>query len=163
MTAHGMFMLLVAAAAAGCAERVPEPVLTPHDVPHISWTIHIGGPQGGRMSAVCSSDPRTPCVLQASTAAQKVFATVHLFFHPAAEDIRYTGVVQVGFFGDPPEAHVVEPNMRLKAKQPPARHSLSHFVTTRPGTYQMRVVLAATPIRGGRSLGIRDEVTVLVK
>ena len=62
----------------GCAERVPEPVLVPHDVPHISWNIHSGDAEYARRSVVCQSDPRTECVVPASREGQKVFATVHI-------------------------------------------------------------------------------------
>lgn len=149
--------------AAGCAERIPEPVLKPHDVPHVSWEVHVGGLQGGRETTVCRSDPRTQCVVPATTESRKVFAMVHFFFHPAATPTRYTGAVQVGFFGGPAESHEMKPDVTVKPKQPAARHSISDFVTTFPGTYQLSVALVATSLPNGRKQTIRDEVTVLVK
>lgn len=149
--------------AGGCAQRIPEPVLKPHDVPHISWTIHVADQPGGRETTICSSDPRTECVVPASTEGRKVFAMVHLFFHPAAAETRYTGSVQIGFFGGPAESHEMKPNVIVQPKDSPARHSMSDFVTTRPGKYQMLVALVATSVPNGEGQSIRDEVAVLVK
>lgn len=54
-----------------------------------------------------------------------MFAGVHLFFHPAAENIRYMAGCRSDSSAILPHCKV-EPNMRVTAKQAPARHSLSH-------------------------------------
>lgn len=132
----------------GCAEHIPEPVLVPQGAPHLSWNIHSGDAEDPGRNVICQSDPRTDCVVPASRDGRKVFATVHLFFHPAATETRYTGTVEVGFFD---QVHEMTPNSTVKPGDAPTHHHINYIVTTKPGTYPLRIAIVATARETGQS------------
>ena len=51
---------------AGCGRKVPEPVPHPPN-PHISWEIKVGDQDNPDRTSVCKSDPRSECVVPATT------------------------------------------------------------------------------------------------
>lgn len=143
----------------GCAERVPEPVRNSQGTPHISWNIH-GGDADSNQKELCQSDPRTECNLPASREGAKSLATVHVFFHPAANDTKYTGTIAVGFFD---ERHEITPNATVKRGGAPVGQSVTDIVTTKPGTYRLHMSIVATNVATGQASKIEDDITVIVR
>ena len=143
-----------------CAEHVPEPVLVPQGVPHISWEIQRGTRDNTDQEFVCHSDPRTDCVIAVTGSKEEVFATVHVYYHPAATPIRYVGSVEVGFFDDP---HTFRPDMTVQPGRKPTGQTIADRVTSKPGVYDVRLEVVATPPEGGRSQNLRDQFKVVIK
>jgi hypothetical protein len=158
--ARAALVLAILFLLSGCAERVPEPVLVPHDVPHISWNIHSGDAEDATPDVICQSDPRTACVVPASREGRKVLATVHMFYHPAATETKYAGTVDVGFFD---EVHDMTPNSTVKPGAKPTHHTITDIVTSKPGTYPLRIAIVATSTQTGQDQNIRDEISVVVR
>jgi hypothetical protein len=90
----------------------------------------------------------------------RVLAHVHLYYHAASTETRYTGSVRVGFFA---EAHEFVPNIVVKPGERPGNQSITGFVAGSPGNYTMTVAVEATPTQGGQEQNIRDQVSVIVK
>ena len=146
-----------------CAEHVPEPVLVPQGVPHISWEIQRGARDNLDQDFVCHSDPRTDCVIEVTSATEDVFATVHVYYHPAASPIRYTGSIEIGFFNGTAESHAFRPDMTVQPGGKPMGQTIADRVTKKPGVYDVRVEVVATPLDGGRSQSLRDQFRVAIK
>ena len=79
--------LAVITTIAGCGRKVPEPVPHPPN-PHISWEIKVGDQDNPDKTSVCKSDPRSECVVPATTPERQVLATVHVDFHPATVETK---------------------------------------------------------------------------
>ena len=144
----------------GCAEHVPEPILVPQGVPHISWEIQRGTRDNPDQDFVCHSDPRTDCVVAVTSAKEDVFATVHVYYHPGATPIRYTGSIEVGFFD---ESHTFRPNATVQPGGKPTGQTIADRVTKTPGVYDVRLEVVATVLEGGRSQSLRDQFKVVIK
>lgn len=158
-----VLLLMSCLAAFGCAEHVPEPVLVPQGVPHISWEIQRGTRDNADQDFVCHSDPRTECVIVVSGEKEDVFATVHVYYHPAATPTRYTGSVEMGFFDGATESHTFRPNLTLPPGGKPMGQTITDRVTKNPGVYEVRLEVVATSVDGGRSQNIRDQFNVTIK
>jgi hypothetical protein len=109
---------------------------------------------------VCQSGPGDECVLPVSRPDQRAYAHVHLYFHPAAGDVRYTGSVQIGFFES---AADVKPDLVVNAGGPVGNHSVTGIVTPTAGAHAMTIDVVAAPVVRGADQQIRDRVAVLVK
>lgn len=143
-----------------CAHPIPEPVAV-HVTPHISWVISSTESPDGRERFVCRSDPRTSCVVRTSTPETKRLATVHVYLHPAAEDTKYTGTLQVGFFDAAPETYESKIDSTVSAGDGPRSVSVSDIVTQRPGEYGVTMSLAAKSAK--QSQQIQDNFRVVVE
>ena len=142
--------------------HVPEPSPHPQDVPHISWEIETGTAADNHAAVACRSEPRTRCVVVASTVGQQSFATVHVYYHSTRSDTKYAGAVLIGFFGGPENGHEVKPALTVKANSRPISSALTDVVTAKPGQYSVRISLIATG-ESGRTQAIRDDVDVEVR
>lgn len=95
----------------------------------------------------------------------RLLATVHLYLHPSSVDTKYVGTMRVEFLnGWPAEAHDTRINSTVKPGGSPVNVSVTGQVTSRPGTYAVTIVLAATSTavkKGQRD--IRETVSVVVK
>ena len=109
---------------------------------------------------VCQSNPLSECVVPVDRPAARVLAHVHLYYHGALTETRYTGAVRIGFFGKP---HEINPSITVKPGEPPGNQSVSDFVSSKPGTYTMSLAVVATPTQAGQAQNIRDQVSVSVK
>ena len=163
MRVHGWIAAVWAGAAiAGCGKRVPEP--TPHPAtPHISWKINVGDRDNPDKTPACQSDPRSSCVIPVSTGDRQVFAMVHLYFHPATVETNYSGSAQVGFFDGSPTVHEMRLTATIKPGDSPGTNSVYDIVTSKAGTYRVRVAAVATPVPNGRPVNVRDDIVVVVK
>jgi hypothetical protein len=147
----------------GCGgHRIPEPSGTHPPEPHISWSIHAGTADDLDQLLVCDSDSRAECVVGASHPERKVFATLHLYLHPASTDTTYTGTVQVGFFGGDQRSLRIDVKQTIKPGEKPRGSTIYDLLPTEAGTYPMEIALTATLALGERR-EIREEVTVVVK
>ena len=147
---------------AGCARKVPEPVPHPAN-PHISWEIKVGDQDNPDKTSVCKSDPRSECIVPATTAERQVLATVHVYFHPATVETKYSGSAQIGFFDGSSAAHELKLDATVKAGDSPATNTIYDVVTRQPGTHRVRIAAVASPVPRGRSANIRDQINVTVR
>ena len=159
----GRIMLaLLLVALGGCAQRVPEPAVVP-TAPHISWIVTTETNRSS-LREVCRSDPRTPCVLPASTAATKQLATVRLFLHPAPTDTTYTGTISASFFhGAAERVHESKIDATVRRGAAPYGTSVTDIVTETAGQYVVRIQLRAGPPGQPDSRPLEDEIAVTVK
>ena len=145
-----------------CADRIPEPIVIP-TTPHISWVITTEDSPANE-EEVCRSDPRSPCVLPASAADTKRFATVHLYLHPATTDTKYTGTMHVKFFsGAESKGHEQKIDTTIKAGAPRYSISTTADVTTIPGSYDVRILLNAASTTQRSQHAIQDDIAVTAK
>jgi len=148
---------------AGCAARkVPEPVPHPAN-PHISWEIKVGDQDNPDKTSVCKSHPRSECIVPATTSEREVLATVHVYFHPATVDTKYSGSAQVGFFDGSSAAHELKLDATVKPGDSPATNTIYDVVTRQPGTHRVRITAVASAVPSGRSANIRDQINVTVR
>ncbi|MQA29817.1 MAG: hypothetical protein GEU82_08265 [Luteitalea sp.] len=109
---------------------------------------------------VCQSSPREECVLPVSRPDRRVYAHVHLYFHPAAVDLRYTGLVHIGFFEN---AADVKADVSVKAGGAPGNHSVTGIVTAIAGQHAMTIDVLAAPTASESTQEVREQVQVVVK
>ena len=143
----------------GCAERIPEPTVIPN-TPHISWVITTEREQGTEQM-VCQSDPRTPCVVPATTVNAKRLATFHLYLHPGASDTKYTGTMQVGFFSGTVQQSKIDAT--VTAGNAPHGVSTTDIVTQRSGSYAIKLELNAVSGTPPSTQVIEDDIVVTVE
>ena len=111
---------------------------------------------------VCRSEPRTSCVILASTERQQLSATVHLYYHSTRRETKYAGTVQIGFFRGSAAGHDLKPSFTVKANSLPISQAVSDIVTTIPGHYPVRISVVAT-VGSGRTQTIEDDIQVEVR
>ena len=147
---------------AACAERIPDPIVEP-TVPHISWLVEVQT-ASGQERTVCQSDPRSECVLPASTADNRTFATVHLYLHPVKSgETKYSGTMRVGFLnGTAAEAHDSRVDSTVSRGDSPTNISVTGIVARTTGAYTVAISLVAAPASGS-PLELRDTIPVTVK
>jgi len=146
--------------APGCARRVPERAGGPKASPHVGWAILSGDAENSDRDVVCQSHARSECVVPADRPDARVLSHVHLYYHSASVETKYTGSVRIGFFDG---AHELKPNMTVKAGVSPGNHSVSNFVSSKPGTYLMTIAVVATSVPSGVAQEIREQVSVTVR
>jgi hypothetical protein len=151
-------ILIVGAPA--CARPVPERAGGPRDSPHVGWVIMSGDADNSDRDFVCQSNPRSDCVVPVDRPDARVLSHVHLYYHAASAETKYTGSVRIGFFD---AAHEVKPNLTVKPGDSPGKHSVSSFVSSKPGTYLMTVAVVATSVPSGAVQEIREQVSVTVR
>jgi hypothetical protein len=146
--------------AAGCARRIPEPVGGRTDSPHVGWVIMSGDADNSDRDFVCQSNPRSECVVPVDRPDARVLSHVHLYYHPAAAETKYTGSILIGFFGG---GHEVKPNLTVTPGDSPGKQSVSSFVSSKPGTFAMTIAVVATSTPSGAIREIREQVSVTVR
>ena len=152
------FLLVVLAT--GCLRRIPEPAGGRTDAPRVGWVIMSGDAENPDRDFVCQSNPPSECVVPVDRPDARVLAHVHLYYHGASTETRYTGAVRIGFFGKPRE---INPSITVKPGEPAGNQSVSDFVSSKPGTYTMSIAVVATPTQAGEAQNIRDQVSVIVR
>ena len=98
MRCESLIVLVTVSMFAGCATHVPEPAVSIPGTPHVSWIIMSGDRDNPDREFVCQSEPRTECVVPVSRPDARVFSDVHIYYHGAGAETKYTGSIQVGFF-----------------------------------------------------------------
>ena len=146
--------------APGCARRVPERAGGPKDSPHVGWVIMSGDSDNSDRDFVCQSNPRSECVVPVDRPDARVLSHVHLYYHSASAETKYTGSVRIGFFDG---AHEIKPNITVKPGDSPGNQSVSNFVSSKAGSYIMTIAVVATSVPSGAAQEIREQVSVAVR
>ena len=146
--------------ATGCVRRIPEPLGGHTDAPHVGWVIMSGDRDNPDRDFVCQSSPRNDCVLSVDRPDAPVLAHVHLYYHAALKETRYTGSIQIGFFD---QQHEVNPTLTVKPGDKPGNQSVSDFVASKPGIYPMSIAVVATSTQTGETQNIRETVSITVR
>ena len=148
---------------ASCATHAPEPLGLAPGTPHISWIIMSGDRENPDRDFICQSDPRNDCVMPASKPDARVFSDVHLYYHGAGAETKYTGTIHLGFFEGSPEAHVIRPTVSVFKNEEISNSSLTDIVSSKPGTYALKFDLMASVVDTGNTHPIRTEVPVVLR
>lgn len=146
----------------GCASHAPEPRGLAPGTPHVSWVIMSGDRDNPDRDFVCQSDPPNNCVIPASQPDARVFTDVHLYFHGAGSETKYSGAVHLGFLEGPGD-HVIRPNVSVRKIEEIANSSVNGIVSSKPGTYALKFDLAVNVGQTGQTQPIQIEVPVVVK
>ena len=143
---------------ANCANRVPKPVGVAPDTPHVSWVLMSGDRNNPDADYVCQSDPKDECVVSASRTDQPVFSNLHIYYHGAGGETRYTGSIRVGYFNNP---STLEPKILVRKGKGITNQSVTGIVTSKPGSYDVTFDLMASNAEGaGQSIRQTLPVTV---
>jgi len=141
-----------------CANHIPEPVGVSPRTPHVSWVLMSGDRDNPDADYVCQSDPKDECVVSASRADQPVFSNLHIYYHGAGGDTRYTGSIRVGYFTTP---STFEPKILVRKHGDITNQSVTGIVTSKPGSYSVTFDLMASNAEGaGQSIRQTLPVTV---
>jgi len=109
---------------------------------------------------ICQSDPRNECVMPASKPDQQTFADVHVYYHGAGAETKYTGSIQISFFEGSPGSQVVRPNITVAKNESITNQSFVNRLSSNPGTYAMRFELVAAVTGAEKNHAIRFDVPV---
>lgn len=153
--------LLLIVLMAGCAKRSPEPVGGHTTTPHVGWVIMSGDQENPDRDFACQSNPRSECVVPVDRPDARVLGHVHIYYHAAESETKYTGSIRIGFFDDPHE--ITASGIPVKPGDSPRNQSVSDFVRNKPGTYTMSIDVVATSTQTGQKQNIRDQVSVIVR
>jgi hypothetical protein len=164
MRNQSLIVLAIASVfSAACAKQVPKPAGVAPDAPYVSWIIMSGDRDNPDQEFVCQSDPRNDCVVPASRPDAQVFSDVHVYYHSAGAETKYTGSIVIGFFQGSPASHTTQANVVVKKNESIVNQSVTGIVTSTPGTYTLSFALVATLTDTGKSQPIREQVPVVVK
>ena len=164
MRCHAVIVLaIVSALPAACARRVPPPAGLAAGTPYISWIIMSGDGDNPDQEFVCQSTPRSDCVVPASRPDAQVFSDAHFYYHGAGAETKYVGTIDIGFFQGSREAHLVKTDMAVKKGESIANQGVVGIVTSTPGSYAIAFDFVATVTDTGKSLPIREQVSIVVK
>src|SRR4051812_13732677 len=163
MCKESLIVALAVATLSGCGRRVPEPAVVMPGVPHVSWIIMSGDGDNPDREFVCQSEPRTDCVIPASQPDDKVFSDVFVYYHGAGDETTYSGSIRVGFFEGAADAHTVTTNIVVRKTERIGNQSVTHIVTSTPGTYSVDFDLSAAVTETKKTQPIREKVNVVVK
>jgi hypothetical protein len=119
-----------------------------------------GDPENPDRDFVCQSNPRTECIVPVDRPNQRAMVHLHVYYHAAPTETKYTGSIRIGFFDAP---HEINPNIIVKPGEAPGNQSVSDFVSSTPGTYTMAIAVVATSAAPGQSQNLREQVDVVVR
>ena len=163
MRKQSVFVLVLAAMSSGCARRVPEPALAMPGTPHVSWVIMYGDVETPDREFACQSEPRTECIVPASRPDNKVFSDVHIYYHGAGDETKYTGSIRFGFFDGDATSHSVTAKMAIKKMERIGNQSVTDIVSSTPGTYPIEFDLTATVTDTKKTQQIKETVNIVVR
>jgi hypothetical protein len=152
-----LFLIVVAPA---CVRRIPEPAGGHTGSPHIGWVIMSGDADNPDRDFVCQSEPRSECVVPVDRPEARVLAHLHVYYHAAPTETRYSGPIRIGFFDEP---HEIRADITVKPGDSPGNQTVMDFVSSKPGTYTMDLAVVATSTQTGEKQNIREQVNVVVK
>ena len=104
---------------------------------------------------VCQSDPRNDCVVPVSSRDEQVFSEVHIYYHGAGGETKYTGSIDIGFFQGSTASRRLQANTTVEKAESIRNHSVTGIVTATPGSYAITFTLVATATDTGKSQPIR--------
>lgn len=160
--AVGLVAAAVTAAMFGCADHAVPKAAGPPGKPRVGWVIMSGDRDNPDRDFVCQSLPRSECTVPVTRPDARVFAHVHLYYHPAATETKYAGSVHIGFFeGAGP--HQFRPDLTVKHGEAPGNQSVVGIVAAKPGPYALAIAVVATSAPSGATEAIREEVSVTVR
>lgn len=146
----------------GCADHARPRSAGPAGTPQVGWVIMSGDRDNPDQDFVCQSLPRSECVVPMSRAGAQVFSHVHIYYHPAATETKYTGSIQIGFFEGTGE-HEFRPDVTVKPGGPAGNQSVVGIVTGKPGTSSLTIAVIAMSPQTGATQEMRDQVRVTVR
>jgi hypothetical protein len=152
--------IVVSVGLEGCARSIPKAAGGTAGTARVGWVVMMGDRDNPDREFVCYSESPGDCMMPPSRSNGQVFADVHLYYHPAATQTKYTGTIQIGFFNS---AHELRPNFILKPADPPANQSVVGIVSDKPGTYPLTIGVEATPAQGGATQQVHQQVQVIVR
>jgi len=152
--------IVVSVGMEGCARSIPKAAGGAAGTARVGWVVMMGDRDNPDREFVCYSESPGDCMMPPSRSNGQVFADVHLYYHPAATETKYTGTIQIGFFNS---AHELRPNFTVKPGESPANQSVVGIVSDKPGAYPLTIGVEATPAQGGATQPIREQVTVTVR
>ena len=152
--------ILLIVLAAGCGMRIPKPAAGAGNAARVGWVIMSGDADNPDRDFVCQSNPRTECLLPVDRPGARVLGHVHVYYHSAGPETKYTGTIRIGFFDQP---HEIKPVITVKPGDSPGNQSVSDFVSAKAGTYTMSIAVVATPTATGQPQDIRDQVSVVLR
>jgi hypothetical protein len=163
MRKESMIVLVAASLFSACARHVPEPAVAIPGTPHVSWIIMSGDSDNPDREFVCQSEPRTECVMPVSRPEAQVFSDVHIYYHGAGAETRYTGTVQIRFFAGSPAANTMKTDIAVKKIERIANQSVSNVVTSTPGAYSVDFAHVATVVDTKKTQELKEQIKVVVK
>jgi hypothetical protein len=132
---------ILVSAAASCANHVPEPVGVAPGTPHVTWVLMAGDRDTPNADYVCQSGSQDECVMEASRPGEPVFSDLHIYYHGAGPETRYTGSVRVGYFNT---LSTLEPKILVRKNERITNQSVVGIVTSKPGQYDVTFDLVAS-------------------
>ena len=159
-----LFCLLISylSLASSCM-RVPGTGGVARGTPHISWVIMSGDRDNPDRDWVCQSDMRDDCVVPATRPGDEVFSDVHVYYHGASQETRYTGSFHVGYFQSSADSNFVKANITVKTNGAIANQSVTGLVTSSPGSYEISFDLLAATTDTTLDRPIQHRLPVAVK
>lgn len=163
MRTESLIVLVAVCMFPGCARHVPEPAVSMPGAPHVSWIIMSGDSDNPDREFVCQSEPRTDCVVPVSRPDAQVFSDVHVYYHGAGAETKYTGSIQIGFFRGSPTSQSVKTDTAVKKTERIANQSVSGIVTSTPGTYLLDFALVGAVTDTTKTHPIQEKIRVVVR
>jgi len=163
LTIPAIALAAACGACGACGAKIPTASGVAPGTPYVSWIIMHGDRDNPDREFACQSDARASCVVPVSRADAQVFSHVYLYYHGAGVETKYTGSVQIGFFQGAAESHDMKTNVTVKKSESITNQSVTGIVTSNAGTYALTIGLEAATAATGRSMPVRDTVTVTVK
>lgn len=156
-------MILALLSTSACAHRIPHPAGMTPGTPYVSWIIMNGDRDNPDREFVCQSTPRSDCVVPVSRPDDQVFSDVHVYYHGAGSETKYTGSFNVGFFRGQPDSHTVSTDITVRKNESMTNQSVTGIVTSTPGEYAVTFAVGATITETGKTHQIRESLRVIVK
>ena len=89
---------------------------------------------------------------------------MHVYYHSAGAETKYTGSFQVGYFQGSAGSHDIQTKITVTKTESITNQSVTGIVTTTPGAYAVVFDLAATqPGTTTDGRRIRDRIPVVVR
>src|SRR5258708_3614498 len=88
---------LVASIGSACAQRVPGSAGVAPGTPHISWVLMFGDRDNADREFACQSEPKSECIVRASTPADQVYSDIHFYYHGTGADTKYEGTKSLSY------------------------------------------------------------------
>ncbi len=144
-------------------KRIPEPTSVAPGEPHISWVIMYGDRDNPDREFACQSDPRTECVIPASTSESQVLSDVHVYYHGVSRETKYVGSVRIDYFEGATRSPTWPTTITVKKSESIRSQSIRGLVSSTPGQYSITIDLTATTTETGGARPIRDSIQTVVR
>jgi hypothetical protein len=163
MRTYPLTVVILAVALNSTCAKIPERVGVPPGTPHISWVLMYGDRDNPDSEFACQSEPRTECVVPASTPDAQVFSDIHFYYHGAGAETRYEGTINFGYLQGSPDSHTSQINITVPENKSITNSSLTGIVMSTQGTSAVTISLTATVTDTNKTQAIRESISVVVK